>query len=172
MYKYFIRHLICGLFLFFLISCSVLESNETSPLKVPASPKPEDCIACHENKEVLPKDHVDTRDMMGNKCGTCHKPGPTSLWTKIPLSHIHQMNGVSCKGCHEDPVSAKAADSKVCLKCHDNMGLLIEAAGDLELNPHFSPHEGKVPDCNRCHHQHKSSENYCAKCHNLEYNVP
>ena len=158
MFKYVIQ-LLSGLFLLFLISCGGLEINETASPKVPASPKPGDCIACHGSKVVLPQGHVDTRDMMGNECGTCHEPGPTSLWTKIPLSHIHQMNGVSCKGCHEDPASAKAADSNVCLKCHNNMRSLVEAASDLELNPHFSPHEGKVPDCNRCHHWHKSSEN-------------
>jgi hypothetical protein len=171
LFKYVIQAL-NGFFLLFLISCSLSEINETASPRVPASPKPGDCIACHESKEVLPRDHVDTSDMTGNECGTCHEPGPTSLRTRIPLSHIHQLEGVSCKGCHEDPAFAKAADSKVCIKCHEDTGSLVEATDDLELNPHFSPHEGTVPDCSRCHHQHKSSENYCARCHTLEYKIP
>ncbi|MFC1839587.1 cytochrome c3 family protein [Thermodesulfobacteriota bacterium] len=172
MYKHFSRYLISGIILLFLISCSVLEIKESTTFKLPASPEPGDCIACHKNKKVLSQGHVDTRDMTGNECGSCHEPGETSLRTNIPLGHMHQLEGVSCKGCHEDPASAKAVDSKVCQKCHSDEGALIEAAKELEINPHFSPHEGKVPDCNRCHHQHRNSENYCAKCHGMEYKVP
>jgi len=171
LYKYAIKYL-CGLFLLLLISCSALEINETTRLKVPASVKPGDCIACHESKGVLSQNHVDTRVMMGSECGTCHQPGPTTLRTKIPLSHIHQLKGLSCKVCHNDPASIKDVNSKVCVNCHDNMSLLIEATNDMVLNPHISPHEGMNIDCNRCHHQHKSSENYCNQCHNLTYKVP
>ncbi len=164
---------VSGLLLIFLISCSILEKKETPPPKVSAPPRPGDCMACHETEAVLPQDHIDTKAMMGNACGACHKPGPTSLWAKIPLNHIHQLNGISCKGCHEGPDTTKAAaDSKVCQKCHNDTESLIQSANELEINPHFSPHESKVPDCNQCHHQHKSSENYCARCHGLEYKVP
>ncbi len=170
MYKFF-NLLSSGLILLFLTSCAVSETTETAALKTPAAPGPGDCDACHESGEALPQGHVDTAAMNGNACGACHA-GTAGLRTKIPLGHIHQLKGVSCKECHEDPSSAMAADSGVCKRCHDNMALLIESTNDLAVNPHFSPHEGSVPDCNRCHHQHKGSENICAGCHNLEYKVP
>jgi len=172
MNRHLTRHLIFGFFLLFLISCGVSEIKETAAPVAPAFPKPGDCNACHEDKEVLPSDHIDTKGMTGNECSACHVPGPTSLWAKIPLSHIHQQNGVSCKDCHEDPESAEPADSTVCEKCHGDTQALVEAASELEINPHFSPHEGSIPDCNKCHHQHKSSENYCANCHGMQYVVP
>lgn len=171
MHKYIIKHLLIGFFLLSLISCGVSKIKEpATPVTVPVSPKPGDCAACHQDKKVLPKDHVNTKDMTGNACGACHK-GKTSLWTKIPLGHIHRLKGVSCKGCHEDPAAPKPIDSKVCETCHDTKSL-IDSSNGLEVNPHFSPHDGKVPDCNKCHHQHKSSENYCAQCHDLKYKVP
>ena len=172
MYKHFIRHMAIGIFLFFLISCSVSEIHETAVPEVSVSPKPGDCIFCHEDKKVLPDDHVDTKGMEGSECGSCHEQGETSLWTKIPLSHIHQQKGVSCKECHEDPASPEPADETVCKKCHGDTKALIAAASELKLNPHFSPHDGKISDCNKCHHQHKSSENFCARCHGLKYKVP
>ena len=159
------RYLVIGLFLLFLISCSVSEISETATPKAPSSPEPGDCISCHEGKEVIPRDHVDTKGMMGNECGKCHEQGTSSLRKKIPLSHMHQLAGASCKVCHEDPATAKAADSKVCQTCHDDTKALYNATSEVGLNPHFSPHEGKISDCNRCHHQHKSSENYCTQCH-------
>lgn len=172
MNKHFIYHPVTGLFLIFLISCSVSETNKTAAPEVSSSPKPGDCISCHDSKGVIPKDHVDTKGMMGDECGSCHKQGVTSLWTKIPLGHIHQLKGVSCEGCHENLDDPKPADSTVCQKCHGDTRSLIEAASELKINPHFSPHEGKISDCNKCHHQHKSSENNCAHCHGLEYKVP
>ena len=171
MYKYIIRFLI-GIFLIFPISCSVLEIKEVPSLKAPATPKPGECTACHEGKEVLPQGHVETKDMMGKECDACHRPEEASLRTKIPLGHMHMLEGISCKGCHEDPASAEAIDPTVCKKCHDDLNLLMDRTNDLAVNPHFSPHEGKVPECVRCHHLHKGSENYCGQCHGLEYKVP
>lgn len=164
--------ILTGLFLLFLLSCSVREIDKTASVEAPATPKPGDCAACHMDKEVLPQGHVNTSDMRGNNCVSCHKPGTGSLRTKIPLSHMHKLEGLSCKECHEDPSSAKAIDSKVCQGCHNDTGVLIEAAKELPINPHFSPHEGKISDCNKCHHQHKKSENACANCHGMEYKVP
>ena len=172
MYKHIILRFVSGVFLLFLISCSVSEISETASDKAPTSPKPGDCIACHEGKEVIPGGHVDIKKMMSDECGACHEPGPSSLRGKIPLSHTHYLDGITCKGCHEDPASAKAADMKVCQTCHSDPAALIEAASELEINPHFSPHEGKISDCNKCHHMHKSSENNCAHCHGLDYKVP
>ena len=169
MSKYFISRLISLFFLLFLISCSTSELNKTASLKDPGQPKAGDCISCHEDKQVLPGDHADTSDMMLDDCTSCHDPGgELSLLNKIPLSHAHKLKGISCKGCHEDPASPVAAGQEVCLNCHSDTAALIEKTGSLELNPHFSPHEGKTLDCNRCHHQHKSSENYCSRCHGKE----
>jgi hypothetical protein len=164
MYKLFIRHLLIGLFMLFLISCGVSKTTETAPPKAPASPKPGQCTACHEDKEVIPQNHVDTDDMTADDCDSCHE-GTTSLINKIPLSHMHQLEGISCRGCHEDPASAEAADSTVCKNCHNDTKALYNATSGEELNPHYSPHEGGIPDCNKCHHQHKKSENYCTQCH-------
>lgn len=165
-------HFAVGLFLLFLISCSVSKINENITPEAPASPKPGDCFVCHESKEVLPQGHVDTQDMMVNGCSACHEAKAAGLWTKIPLSHLHRLAGLSCKDCHEDTSSPKAAGTEVCEKCHSDIGALIEETNDLDINPHYSPHEGKIPDCTKCHHEHKSSENYCAHCHGLDYKVP
>lgn len=165
MHKHFLPHLVIGLFLLFLISCSVSEISETAATKAPSSPEPGDCAACHEVEEVLPEDHVDTRDMTGSECSACHEAGSNSLYNRIPLSHMHRLAGISCKECHGDPASATPADSEVCKKCHNDMNALYDATSEVGLNPHFSPHEGKISDCNMCHHQHKDSENYCTECH-------
>ena len=172
MNKHFIPNLIIGSFLLFTISCSVSEMKESPAAKAPASPKPGDCTSCHEDKKVLPDDHVDTKGMAGSECDSCHGSKENSLWTKIPLSHLHQLKGVSCKECHEDPASPEPADTAVCQKCHGDIGALIKAASELQINPHYSPHDGKISDCNKCHHVHKSSVNYCAGCHGMKYKVP
>jgi len=157
-----------GLLLFFLVSCNISQINKGTSVKVTGIQKPGDCNSCHKEKTYLPRDHVDTDDMMGNDCSACHDAGSTSLYAKIPLSHKHNLEGIACRGCHGDTDAPKAVGSKVCLNCHNDINSLIEATGELELNPHFSPHDGKIPDCNRCHHQHKSSENYCSQCHSIE----
>ncbi|MBN2419228.1 MAG: cytochrome c3 family protein [Deltaproteobacteria bacterium] len=167
-----IPRLIIAAFMLFTVSCSVSEIKETADTGTPASLKPGDCISCHDEKKVLPDDHVDTKGMKGSDCGSCHQPEGLSLWTKIPLSHIHQLAGISCNECHEDPASPEPADTAVCGKCHGDTQALIKAASELHINPHFSPHDGKTPACNKCHHVHKSSENQCAGCHGLEYKVP
>ncbi len=167
MYKYTF-YLLSLLFLFFMLSCGISEISERTSEKVPVSQKPGDCLACHKEKEVLPVDHADTSDMTGNECDACHDDEVTSLKSKIPLSHNHQLEGITCNECHIETGDKKGADSKVCLNCHNDTTSLIDATGSLELNPHFSPHDGNTPDCNRCHHQHKYSENFCNQCHNAE----
>lgn len=172
MHKNLARYTATGLILFFLIACGVSEMRETAAPKAPASPEPGDCTACHEGKKVIPDSHVDTREMKGDDCMACHEEDSMSLRGKIPLSHMHQLNGISCTGCHEDPAAAKPAGTNVCQACHGDTRALYNAASELVINPHFSPHEGRIPDCNKCHHMHKSSENYCSGCHGLEYKVP
>lgn len=169
MYTCIIRSLMSLLLLISLVSCNTSKLNNTTALNKPAAPKAGDCNSCHEGMELLPSNHVDTRDMTLGDCTSCHEPeGDLSLRKKLPLSHAHKLGGVSCSQCHEDPASPSAVDQTVCLECHSDTAKLFEATGSLELNPHFSPHEGKISDCNRCHHQHKESENYCSRCHNME----
>jgi hypothetical protein len=161
-----------GLCLLFFLSCGVKEVDKTVAVKAPAFPKPGECKACHKDKEVLPQGHVDTAEMTGGDCDSCHSDVQTSLRTKIPLSHKHKLNGFTCNDCHENTEPKKAVDASVCQKCHNDPQALIEASKKLTINPHYSPHDGKIPDCNKCHHQHKSSKNYCAQCHGVEYKVP
>ncbi len=168
MYKHFTWYLISGISLLFLFSCSVSETNKTTSPEASTSPKPGDCIACHEDKEVIPLNHPETKNMTGDLCGSCHGTESNSLNEKIPLSHMHQLAGITCKECHEDPASAEPVDSNVCKTCHNDMDALFSATSEVGLNPHFSPHEGEISDCNLCHHQHKTSENYCHQCHPAE----
>lgn len=160
-----------GLCLLFFLSCGVKELDKAVSVKAPAQPKPGECKACHKDKDVLPQGHVDTVEMAGGDCDSCHS-GATSLWTKMPLSHKHKLNGLTCDKCHENTDPKKAVDASVCQTCHNDPQALLEASKELTINPHFSPHDGKIPDCNKCHHQHKKSVNYCAGCHGLDYKVP
>ncbi len=155
----------------FFLSCGVKEMDKAVPVKTSAQPAPGECKACHADKDYLPQGHVDTAEMKGSDCDSCHS-GETSLRTKMPLGHKHRLNGLTCDQCHENIEPKKAVEASVCQRCHNDLKALIEASKALTINPHFSPHDGKTPDCNKCHHQHKKSVNYCAGCHGLEYKVP
>jgi hypothetical protein len=170
MRKYFNLYL-TGLCIMFFLSCGVKEVDKAVSVKVPAQPTPGDCKSCHNDKDVLPHGHVDTTEMKESDCASCHS-GATSLRTKMPLSHKHKLNGLTCDQCHENIEPKKVVESSVCQTCHNDSQALIGATKGLPINPHFSPHDGKTPDCNKCHHQHKKSVNYCAGCHGLEYKVP
>ncbi len=163
MNKLFIVFLISGFFLLFFIACSV--SSKTEQVKTPAPPKPGECTGCHGNKAVIPEDHADTSEMNRDDCNACHESEEMSLKEKIPSGHMHQLSGVSCRECHKNPSEAEPVDQAVCRTCHNDEKALYSATREKALNPHFSPHEGKIPDCNKCHHQHKLSENACNNCH-------
>lgn len=171
MRKYITLYL-TGLCIMFFLSCGVKELDKAVSVKAPSQPAPGDCKACHKDKDVLPQGHVDTVKMTGKVCDSCHSEGQLSLRTKMPLSHKHQLNGLTCNECHENIEPKKAVNESVCQTCHNDPQALLEATKGLPINPHFSPHDGKIPDCNKCHHQHKKSINYCAGCHGLEYKVP
>jgi len=133
---------------------------------------PGDCADCHADQKVLPAEHVQTKDLAGDKCAECHRPGETSLRTKMPLSHHHQLNGVGCADCHDEPAAAKPVGTEKCLSCHGSAAQVAEATAKLEYNPHDSPHYGPDLDCELCHHQHARSENFCAQCHDWKLIVP
>jgi len=130
---------------------------------------PGDCAVCHGSEKVLPAGHVDMKGMTGAACKGCHR-GATSLRGKMPLSHSHQLNRVTCAECHGMTKPAKPPEQKKCLSCHaDYKKIVIETDKTLP-SPHDS-HMGDL-DCGLCHHQHSKSENFCSQCHGWKYLVP
>jgi hypothetical protein len=130
---------------------------------------PGDCGVCHGSEKVLPADHVDTKGMAGATCKECHKGG-ASLRGKMPLSHSHQLKGVTCAECHGITRPAKPSEQKKCLSCHaDYKKAVIQT--DKVLPPPHDSHMGDL-DCGLCHHQHSKSENFCFQCHEWKYLVP
>jgi hypothetical protein len=158
--------------LFFVLCCisaTILSAQE--PQRLPQA-KPSDCAACHTGKSPLPKDHPATAGLTMSDCQGCHAKGSeNSLAGKLPLSHVHQMQGVTCGKCHEDMKSPKAVAKAKCVSCHD-VEKLAAATASVKPNPHDSPHYGKEADCNLCHHQHVKSENDCLQCHNFDFKLP
>ncbi len=134
---------------------------------------PGDCAACHAGKNPPPKDHVATRSLTMKDCLGCHAKGTAAALTgKLPLSHIHQLSGVTCARCHEDAKNPGPVAKTKCVSCHDPDKLAEATAGMKPVNPHTSPHYGRKSDCNLCHHQHERSENYCSQCHEFIFAVP
>ena len=130
---------------------------------------PGECGVCHGSEKVLPVGHVDTKGMAGAACKECHK-GATSLRGKMPLSHSHQLNGVSCADCHGITKPAKPPEQKKCFSCHaDYKKVTIQT--DKTLPPPHDSHMGDL-DCGLCHRQHSRSENFCSQCHEWKYLVP
>jgi hypothetical protein len=134
--------------------------------------RPGDCMACHENEKVVPPSHISTKDMDLFGCRRCHSAPAMRLRGKMPLSHIHQLLGVSCNRCHGVTRPPKPSVSQDCFICHGDLEKLAARTSNLKVNPHHSPHYGKSLDCNFCHHEHSKSENYCARCHSLTLVVP
>ncbi len=154
----------------FLLLTASLFAQE--PKRLPEA-KPSDCAACHVGKSPLPKDHVATTDLTIKDCEGCHaKDLSTTLTGKLPLSHVHQLRGVTCGKCHDDVNSPEPVAKGKCMNCHDMDKVAAITAGVKPTNPHTSPHYGKKSDCNLCHHQHEKSENYCLQCHKFEFRLP
>ena len=131
---------------------------------------PGDCGVCHGSEKVLPAGHVDTKGMAGSTCKGCHKGAKASLRGKMPLSHSHQLNGVTCADCHGITEPAKPPEQKKCVSCHaDYKKIIIQT--DKTLPPPHDSHMGDL-DCGLCHHQHSKSENFCSQCHEWKYLVP
>jgi hypothetical protein len=138
----------------------------------PENFRPGDCRFCHGDQTVLPPGHVSTRDMDLFACRRCHSAPAMRLRGKMPLSHTHQLLGVSCTRCHGVTRPPKPAVSQDCLICHSDLEKLGARTSHLRGNPHQSPHYGRTLDCNLCHHEHAPSEDYCASCHHFNYTVP
>ncbi|PKU25095.1 cytochrome c3 family protein [Telmatospirillum siberiense] len=146
--------------------------NAAAPKQLPGAAAA-DCQACHGATNPLPARHKSTTGQKMADCLKCHEQKtPESLSGKLPLSHIHQLNGVTCAKCHADPKKPEEVSAKKCLTCHDGETVSAATAQLKPTNPHNSPHYGKNSDCNICHHEHEKSENYCSQCHKFEFKVP
>jgi fumarate reductase flavoprotein subunit len=87
------------------------------------------------------------------------------------LGDKHKNAGVDCKSCHKEAPPSYLVPMQICLECHGgDYEKLAEQTTKVAPNPHDS-HLGKAP-CEFCHHAHKPSEYYCAKCHILDSKVP
>lgn len=134
-----------------------------------------DCAACHGPARLLPKDHPATKGQAMKDCDKCHDGKKASrLWGKLPLSHLHQLQEVSCGDCHGSG-QAQPLEMDKCLECHqsgEEVAKLTVPQNKVQHNPHESPHYGTELDCVLCHHAHAKSENYCAQCHDEKRVVP
>ncbi len=130
------------------------------------------CAVCHGEKAGLPSGHPSPTDPAKSDCLECHKKQEeTSLRTKIPLSHLHEMHGVTCGDCHDSSAPPEALSSEDCLGCHGPFEDLKKKTAKTEYNPHDS-HYQEALGCDGCHHAHSPGENFCAQCHDLEWKVP
>lgn len=168
-----LRRISRALPLFIILCCvSTFTFSAQEPQQLPQA-KPSDCAACHTGKSPLPTNHVVTIGLAMADCLGCHaKAGDHSLAGKLPLSHVHQLQGVTCGKCHDDVNSPEPVAKGKCMSCHDMEKVAATTAGVKPTNPHTSPHYGKKSDCNLCHHQHEKSENYCSQCHKFDFKLP
>ena len=87
------------------------------------------------------------------------------------LADKHKDAGVNCESCHEENPPSKLVPTSVCLGCHGgDYAKLAERTKKMAQNPHAS-HLGNA-NCEYCHHAHRPSENYCAKCHRFGFKLP
>jgi hypothetical protein len=165
--------LVCALALLCLVLASATGAQDTGAPKRRPDTAAGNCAACHGAKKPLPPKHPATTGMKLTGCVGCHaKGGSATLAGKLPLSHVHQLSGLTCKTCHTNPRRAEPVKFNACLNCHKAESVFAATAGVKPTNPHDSPHYGKESDCNLCHHQHEKSENYCSQCHKFDFKVP
>jgi len=87
------------------------------------------------------------------------------------LVEKHKEAGLTCDACHKESPPKAAVTASVCLGCHGDYAKLAERTQEAKpKNPHES-HEGEI-ECEECHHVHKTSVDYCAKCHDFGFKVP
>ena len=130
------------------------------------------CSACHKSDSVLPEGHPDPKLLRSGECDKCHIANGIRTRGKLPLGHVHLLNGVDCDDCHENPKAAKPLLSDQCLLCHETRDDVAARTAGADPNPHDSPHYGKDLDCELCHHMHKKPDDFCVQCHNWDYRIP
>jgi cytochrome c553 len=78
----------------------------------------------------------------------------------------HASQGITCAQCHGKSAKKEVVPMQQCLSCHgDTKDLALRTAKVKPTNPHENRHFGTEADCNRCHHEHATSENLCLPCH-------
>lgn len=159
-----------GLFvlLFWLSHPAALEAAEAQNIATAAGG---DCAACHGGDSMVPANHPPTKAMTLLQCLGCHKEKDPKLTNTMPLSHSHQLSGITCKKCHGETQPPAEVPTETCVTCHPIPELIEKTKMVEEANPHNS-HYGPDLPCEMCHHAHKASEVYCNQCHSLEYVVP
>lgn len=142
----------------------------------PASSVLGDCVTCHTDASVLPDGHVPASGMSLTECRACHSPETTlSLRGTMPLDHSHALAGVGCASCHgnDDAATMSEPATQVCQACHGSLDDLAAATADvMPTNPHSSPHGAPYTECSLCHMQHEPSQDFCASCHDFEFDLP
>ena len=94
-----------------------------------------------------------------------------SAWAAQPLlAQKHQKSGVQCSGCHKEMPPKSNVTMAACFQCHGDYAKIAERTKILEKNPH-SHHLDEL-ECDKCHHVHKASIDYCAQCHKFGFKVP
>ena len=128
-------------------------------------------VEFHTNGNQMNKDH---RIVIASDSGihkSCHNRKEQNLQGKVPLSHLHLWNGISCRNCHGEAISDQALTTAQCLSCHKSYPEVAKLTKGSAPNPHES-HSGNV-ECGLCHRAHRKSESYCNKCHNFfDFRVP
>ncbi|MCE5276071.1 MAG: cytochrome c3 family protein [Syntrophaceae bacterium] len=130
-----------------------------------------DCAACHGGDAMVPADHAATKGLTLPQCLSCHKGNDPELINTMPLSHAHQLSGVTCTKCHGETQPPAAVTTKTCVVCHPIADLIEKTKTIKEGYPHNS-HYGPNLACEKCHHAHKKSEVYCNQCHSFDFVVP
>lgn len=130
------------------------------------------CSACHLTERATPAEHPSLSEKKNKDCSNCHEDEKNGLRGKVPLDHIHMAGGVACMDCH-DAKPFKIVGTDRCRECHGSPEELSAATQtEDKFNPHNSPHYGAEVDCDLCHHLHKTSENVCAGCHDVNKPTP
>ena len=143
------------------------------PLRAPKAAG-NDCVACHGTQKVLGARHKATQAMKMADCVGCHeRKTDDTLLGRLNGSHLHQLQGVGCDGCHGKGAKREPVEKEQCLSCHGSGDKVAALTAQVKpQNPHNSKHYGTELDCNLCHQQHRKSEDYCAECHDFKFKVP
>jgi len=128
-------------------------------------------------------------------CATCHGASYTeSLKDTTLLVYTHAQMWVACLDCHDaaalqethagagtdtSQLKERKYPNEFCFGCHGPnphrsyeqvKQLTAHLEEEVKANPHDS-HYGEM-NCRICHKMHRESEDYCAQCHEWEWQVP
>jgi len=139
-----------------------------------ASPAITDCSSCHGGEAVLPRTHVPVDGMSWDDCASCHADSDPelNLAGSLPLSHLHELRGIDCAGCHTTLPEGEPQEPEAgtCESCHGSLESLAQVEWSDKPNPHDSHYPGL--ECTFCHHVHEASYDFCLECHDFGYRIP